>query len=1137
MQEPAHCRLISEEILVRSMRTILLAFLAGGLAITTVSAGVPASAGQADRLSIGQAGRERASPGDDSTTVTLVTGDRVLLSKGPKGYIAAPIAGPGRDGVAFGTQRRGDSTWVIPSDAVSLIASGRLDKRLFEVTALAKNGYGDDKRANVPLIVQHAKGKPVSGKPAGATVTRELASADSTVVQASKRSTVTFWTWLTGATKSVPGQRFTVRGAYANGVKRVWLDGRVSASLDRSVPQVGAPGAWQKKYTGKGVKVAVLDTGIDTTHLDLKGAVVAAKDFSASGSTTDRYGHGTHVASIITGDGARSKGAYKGVAPDAGLLNGKVLDDTGSGTESSVIAGMEWAVAQDAKVVNLSLGGWPNDGTAPMDLALNELSASSGTLFVVAAGNGGPGRYTVTTPATATEALSVAATNRNQKTADFSSAGPRIGDYSVKPEIAAPGRDIVAAHAAGAWLGDPVGDYYVKLSGTSMATPHVAGAAAILAQQQPTWNAKLLKTALMGTTRLPVNESVFRQGAGFLDVSRAVTQKVFALESSVSANLRWPHSQPVTRTITYRNPGAVPLTLALGFSPKDQNGNAAAAGVFSMPASVTVPARTTAKVMLTIDPAKSKTGLLYQGRINATATGVVVRTPLSVNIQPEAHDVTLDITDRNGNKVDDFETGQLTEIPHLIDLVKGSTIDMQIQDGNFVAHVPRGAYTIALDVLTPIGDDSVSTTLMAVPRIAVTAPVSLNLDAREGKRATAAVEAPNAKATMVGTTLLQLIGDEVWGTQTQLTATRREPEAYVIGTPSASRPFQFTMFQTLLASGRTYELAFGESGKLPDNPLYPVADSELADLTLVFGTHGVKANGQFNRVAFTQMGSFSSGSTYQIPVTMPSTRRHLVSTTVLGSPVLRHSDLWAFTPAGQFAYNEVVGGDKQYEAGRTYTETLTSAAFTPQGTGMATDDGVLSVELGPFNSASDSFIFQDGTTLKGDLVLKRNGTEVARTDDPYRISTKLGPDGSTYTAIMHASRQVPWSNYVPKVSGTWTFKPFHPADWTFVPIVSTAVQGDFDGWGRAPAGKAFPLTLDVDDAFVGVKTATVRVSYDDGKTWTSVPVSNATGEWIATVTHPNVTSAYVSLRVVVTDTRGNSGGWTATRAYKIAQLG
>ena len=131
--------------------------------------------------------------------------------------------------------------------------------------------------------------------------------------------------------------------------------------------------------------MAVLDTGIDTTHRTWPAAVAA--DFAESGSTTDRLGHGTHVASIVAGSGARSGGERKGVAFEASLLNGKVLDDFGFGSESGIIAGMEWAAAQRARVVNMSLGGWPTDGSDPMSQAVDRLTARYRTLFVISAGN------------------------------------------------------------------------------------------------------------------------------------------------------------------------------------------------------------------------------------------------------------------------------------------------------------------------------------------------------------------------------------------------------------------------------------------------------------------------------------------------------------------------------------------------------------------------------------------------------------------------------------------------------------------------------------------------------------------------------------------------------------------------------
>lgn len=142
------------------------------------------------------------------------------------------------------------------------------------------------------------------------------------------------------------------------------------------------------------------------THPDLVGQVVADKNFSASPDTTDTYGHGTHVASIVAGTGKKSKGRYKGVAPGAKLLNGKALGDDGSGDDSGIIAGMEWAAEQGADVVNLSLGGPDTPAVDPMEAEIDKLSTEKGILFAVAAGNDGEwGDRTIGSPGSAATAL------------------------------------------------------------------------------------------------------------------------------------------------------------------------------------------------------------------------------------------------------------------------------------------------------------------------------------------------------------------------------------------------------------------------------------------------------------------------------------------------------------------------------------------------------------------------------------------------------------------------------------------------------------------------------------------------------------------------------------------------------------
>lgn len=166
----------------------------------------------------------------------------------------------------------------------------------------------------------------------------------------------------------------------------MWLDGKVRATLSDTTAQIGAPDVWSGGNTGEGVGVAVLDTGVDAGHPDFAGRIAATASFVPDQDVTDRNGHGTHVASTVAGTGAASGGVEKGVAPGASLHIGKVLDNSGSGQDSWVLAGMEWAVRdQHAKIVSMSLGDSPTDGTDPLSEAVNWLSAETGALFVVAA--------------------------------------------------------------------------------------------------------------------------------------------------------------------------------------------------------------------------------------------------------------------------------------------------------------------------------------------------------------------------------------------------------------------------------------------------------------------------------------------------------------------------------------------------------------------------------------------------------------------------------------------------------------------------------------------------------------------------------------------------------------------------------
>ncbi|WP_406380299.1 S8 family peptidase [Streptomyces sp. NBC_00197] len=511
-----------------------MAAISAGLALT--AGAVAPVAARADA-----AGSTKVASTTTTATVRLLTGDSVTVGASADGkQVASVEPGPGRKRILFRTFEHDGHLTVLPSDAGDLVASGRLDRGLFDVTALVAQHYDTAHTRALPLIVSRPAGveaaavSRLTAFAADKSPVRRLKSIGAQSVRVADGDLGAFWKEITGADDS------RTTATELKTVPRVWLDGRVNAVLDRSTAQIGAPAVWDAGYHGEGVKVAVLDTGVDQTHPDLAGRIAEAQDFSGSTGTNDVFGHGTHVASIVGGTGAASGGTRKGVAPAAQLLVGKVLGDDGFGSESQVIAGMEWATEQGAKVVNMSLGSdQATDGTDPMSLAVNELSDRTGALFVVAAGNSGEqGAGTVGSPGAADSALTVGAVDRDDSLAPFSSRGPRVGDGAVKPDVTAPGVGIVAARAAGTTMGDPVDANYVAASGTSMATPHVAGAAALLAQRHPDWTGSRLKDALTSTAHTMPGQEVSEQGGGRIDLPAAVLGSVTATGGVTPGDLR-----------------------------------------------------------------------------------------------------------------------------------------------------------------------------------------------------------------------------------------------------------------------------------------------------------------------------------------------------------------------------------------------------------------------------------------------------------------------------------------------------------------------------------------------------------------------------------------------------------------------
>ncbi len=359
------------------------------------------------------------------------------------------------------------------------------------------------------------------------------------------------------------------------------VDHPMQVADDLTNDATGVAAAWNAGYTGAGVGVAVIDSGINDSHPDLWNSsettsrVVYHEDFTgtpttnSNGAKYDLYGHGTHVAGIIGGNGYLSGGQYEGVAPGVSLVDLRALDENGAGTDSTVIAAIEEAIAlqntYNIRVINLSLGRGIFESYTQDPLCQAVESAwKSGIAVVVAAGNygrlsvdGSNGYGTITAPGNDPFVITVGATKANgspsasaETLASYSSKGPTTYDHVVKPDLVAPGNDVVSLSAPGATLetefpaelvtGTDGNNDYFTLSGTSMATPAVVGAVALMLQEQSTLTPDQVKARLMKTTYkmgltstsayVPHLEQtfvdyydLFAVGSGLLDVQTAIT--------------------------------------------------------------------------------------------------------------------------------------------------------------------------------------------------------------------------------------------------------------------------------------------------------------------------------------------------------------------------------------------------------------------------------------------------------------------------------------------------------------------------------------------------------------------------------------------------------------------------------------
>ncbi|GAB7047400.1 S8 family serine peptidase [Catenuloplanes indicus JCM 9534] len=994
--------------------------------------------------------------------------------------------GPGREHVRFATTRHDGRVSVIPSDAAPLLGTGRVDPRLFDVTTLIEFGY-DDRRAGLPLIVRGGTGN--------ARAARALPGGMS-AIEADRTGAT--WKSLTGAA-----------AARRAGNPEIWLDGIRTPTLTESVPQIGAPAAWQAGLDGTGATVAVLDTGVDGNHPDLAGKVAGAQNFTeGEEDDADHVGHGTHVASTIAGK--------QGVAPGASLLSGKVCVTFGC-SDSWILAGMQWAAEQGADVVNMSLGGRDTPGLDPLEEAVQTLTEEYGTLFVIAAGNSGElGDQTVESPGSADAALTVGAVDKRENLAVFSSRGPRRGDFAIKPEITAPGVDIVAAEAGTTG--------HVGMSGTSMATPHVAGAAAILAGQHDDWTAERLKATLVGSAKPNPEIPVGAQGAGRVDVARAITQTVSASPATLNyGRQRWPHSDdaPAAQTLTYRNSGTSALDLDLSVSDTPS-------GLITLSAAtVTVPAGGTATVTVTADTSAEMADRFYAGHVTATAGDLVVRTPFGVDREVESYDMTLDVRDRAGAPAAD---GYLT----LADLDKRTAQEYPLPITEPV-RLPKGRYALTATI-----NGAADTTFGAHPLLDVRETGTVTIDARAAEPVSVTVPNPAAEAALA-----------------EAGAEWREGYGASVDAGSFAALYSFNIAPKVSYDG-FHAVVHGSfakrhaDGSFTDSPFsydvqyliedtmitgyrHAVRQSELATVTARHARHGTGADAAVKGASPRHdavSGSFTTSQEYR---TLPFTRTEFYNAD--------HGVRW-----GSFFQEAVVedgfvspyylqfGPPVGYRPGRTVTEQFNKAVFGPSfpdmgfpQTGRQGDDMFIAPPMYGDGAGREGY---SAVRTASKTTLYRNGELVGSVDDTGGSFT-VPPDAADYRVEITSTLGTP-GRLSTSQAATWTFPSAHtdPAGFTALPMSAVVFTPAVNDESVAPKGRAFAVPVRVDrqegSAAAPNRSLTVEASFDDGRTWARVPVRDGAVQ----LRHPD-RAGFVSLRAVAVDQAGNTVSQTMIRAYEI----
>jgi len=453
---------------------------------------------------------------------------------------------------------------------------------------------------------------------------------------------------------------------FPEGVKHI---AESSIALSDSVNQINAPDVWAQNITGQNITVAVIDTGVDYTHPDLGNCTQINSSCRVRGGydyynndpdPQDDHSHGTHCAGIIA-----ANGAIKGVAPDAKLLAYKVCDSSGNMCpDSAIISAIDAAITEGAQIISISLAGYanPNDGVGAVEYALN-LANDFGVASTVAAGNHGPGTGSLEAPSHAEKTISVGKTNGVSMSSDSGRGPAAFG--RAKPDLVAPGATIYSTCPVNR------GSYCTK-SGTSMATPHVAGTIALLLQQNPNLTTDEIKKTIKQTAT-DINAHVFSQGAGQINALNAINQKINA--SIYKWETKTHPGFNKTKKILIHNKGNT--TLIINFSTQDltdyEGDNNIKNTNIIHPTQTTINANTTQEIQLKIIVPENATPGIYGTTLTATTNdNQTLRIPIALSVTQQGSGIISGTINRGGTN----HGGDHITIPYTPSRKKTTTITL-----------------------------------------------------------------------------------------------------------------------------------------------------------------------------------------------------------------------------------------------------------------------------------------------------------------------------------------------------------------------------------------------------------------------------------------------------------------------------